>query len=93
MPKDGLIIDKNPGVGEYEQTNNIIDKVMSQSHRTSSFASTHGKNYYLASLTPGVLSPRACAFGMPNTHENINQHGFVKGFSPKYKQEQAISTL
>ena len=29
MPKDGLIIDKNPGVGEYEQTNNIIDKVMS----------------------------------------------------------------
>ena len=27
MPKDGLIIDKNPGVGEYEQNNNIIDKV------------------------------------------------------------------
>jgi hypothetical protein len=54
MPKDGLIIDKNPGVGEYEQKNNIIDKVISKSPRTSSFfASTHGKSYYQASLTPG----------------------------------------
>jgi hypothetical protein len=83
MPKDGLIIDKNPGVGEYEQNNNIIDNVKSKSPRTSSFfASTHGKSYYQTSLTPGALSPRACAFGMPSTHENINQHGFIKGFNP-----------
>jgi hypothetical protein len=55
MPKDGLIIDKNPGVGEYEQNNNIIDKVVSKSPRTSSFfASTHGKSYYQSSLTPGT---------------------------------------
>ncbi len=73
MPKDGLIIDKNPGVGEYEQTNNMLDKVMSRSPNTSSFfASTHGKSYYQTSLTPGTLSPRACAFGMPNSNENIN---------------------
>jgi hypothetical protein len=96
MPKDGLIIDKNPGVGDYEQNNTLIDKIMSKSPRTSSFfASTHGKSYYQGgSLTPGVgLSPRACAFGMPNTHENINQHGFIKGFSPQYKQKETMQTI
>jgi hypothetical protein len=40
MPKDGLVIDKNPGVGEYEQTNNLTENILSKSKNTlSAFAS------------------------------------------------------
>ena len=89
MPKDGLIIDKNPGVGDYEQPNNLSHNILSRSKNPSSvFASQLGKSYYQqSSLPPNELSPRACAFGMPNTHENINHFGFVRGYNPQYREK------
>lgn len=71
MPKDGLVIDKNPGAGDYEQPNNLTDNILSKSNNTlSAFASSYGKSYYQNIINQ--VAPRACAFGMPNSHESVN---------------------
>jgi len=47
MPKDGMIINKNPGPGQYKEGNSIEDIANSKAKtQTSSFASTMGKSWY-----------------------------------------------
>jgi hypothetical protein len=46
-PKDGLIINNNPGPGDYKEGNNISDVMNSKStNQSSSFISNMGKSWY-----------------------------------------------
>ena len=46
-PKDGMVINSNPGPGDYREGNSIQDIMNSRKkHKSSSFASTLGKSFY-----------------------------------------------
>lgn len=87
QPKDGLIINKNPGPGEYKEGNSIMDIAISKSKNpSSSFASTLGKSWYSTQISPGA-SPRACAFAKPHSGEPFNEFGFLKSYNARFNRD------
>lgn len=88
--KDGLVINKNPGPGQYREGNSIMDVATSKAKtQSSSFASTLGKSWYSTQLSPNG-SPRACAFAKPHSGEPFNEFGFLKSYNERFNKEQTI---
>jgi hypothetical protein len=87
-PKNQVYGNKNPGPGEYMTCNTISDISKSKAQmQSSSFASTMGKSWYSTQVSPNG-SPRACAFTVPHSGGQFNEHGFMKDFNPKYRESQ-----
>lgn len=87
-PKSGMILDKNPGPGEYKEGNSILD-IMHVRGKTqsSSFASTLGKSFYHQTSAGSGSGARACAFAMPSSGEPFNDFGFLKAYNHKFRDQ------
>ncbi len=81
--KDSLIVDKNPGPGQYDVQNTIAEE--SKKKAKYSIASKVNINSTSMSHSVSVISsPRECAFSVPLMGEPFNPVGFIKPTTSNY---------
>lgn len=82
-PKDGLIVDTNPGPGAYELPNTIAQNSIKKS-KYSKTSLLNKQNSYLSQSTSIISSPRECAFSIPLMGDPFNPVGFIKSPTSSY---------
>jgi hypothetical protein len=90
-PKDGMIFNKNPGPGQYRESQGISDiSQVKAKNQSSVFASTLGKYWHQSNIQSLGGSPRACAMAAPHSGEPYNEFGFFKAFNQKHSLQQDV---
>lgn len=83
--KDSLVIDKNPGPGEYVLPNTLADvSLMKAKYSKPSLMS---KQHSVLSQSVSVISsPRECAFSVPLMGDPFTPIGFIKPMTSSYNR-------